>query len=257
LEKKVPFRQSDKRVMQYLRATQDLTLTNELDNHPNWWVDSSYAVHPDMHCHIGIYVTLRKGPIKQKLNMKSSTETELVAVDDAMGQILWTQHFLTAQGEYVPTTIKYQDSKCTILLPENGKTSSSKITRHLNVRYYFVTDQIKKGHVKVAFFPTQDMFADFFMKPLQEALFMHMQEKVLNLPTSTALMCTGVCWRIEEKIWSKLQKKKIGKILKILKLHNGEEVPGCHETSMAENTRLQKRLKQMKGKKLSHDGTSL
>jgi len=28
------------RVMQYLRATQDLTLTIELSDHPNWWVDS-------------------------------------------------------------------------------------------------------------------------------------------------------------------------------------------------------------------------
>jgi len=48
------------------------------------------------------------------------------------------------------TTI-YQDNKSTILIAENGKSSSSKQTRHLNIRYYFVTDQIKKGHVKVAF----------------------------------------------------------------------------------------------------------
>jgi len=30
---------------------------------------------------------------KQKLNTKSSMEAELVAIDDAMGQILWTRHF--------------------------------------------------------------------------------------------------------------------------------------------------------------------
>jgi len=92
---------------------------------------------------------------------QSNNHTELVGIDDAMGQVLWTRHFLAAQGEYVPTTTIYQDNKSTILLAENGKTSSSKQTRHLNVRYYFVTDQIKKGHVKVAFCPTQDMIADF------------------------------------------------------------------------------------------------
>ena len=54
----------------------------------------------------------------------------------------------------------------------------------MNVRYYFVTDQIKKGHVKVAFCPTQDMVADFFTKPLQGNLFVRMREKILNLPAS-------------------------------------------------------------------------
>ena len=124
------------------------------------------------------------GSCKQKLNTKSSTEAELVGIDDAMGQVLWTRHFLAAQGEYVPTTTIYQDNKSTILLAENGKSSSSKRTRHLNVRYYFVTDQVKKGHVKVAFCPTQDMVADFFTKPLQGNLFVRMRERILNLPAS-------------------------------------------------------------------------
>jgi len=39
---------------------------------------------------------------KQKLNTKSSTEAELVAIDNAMAQILWTRHFLASQGELFP-----------------------------------------------------------------------------------------------------------------------------------------------------------
>jgi len=37
----------------------------------------------------------------------------------------------------------------------------------------------------MAFCPMQEMIADFFMKPLQGSLFMHMQEKILNLHAST------------------------------------------------------------------------
>ena len=40
---------------------------------------------------------------KHKLNTKRSTEAELVACDDATAQLLWTRHFLAAQGMYVPT----------------------------------------------------------------------------------------------------------------------------------------------------------
>jgi hypothetical protein len=97
------------KVMQYIRNTKNMTLTIEPDDEAKWWVDSLYAVHPDMKSHTGIYMTLGKGATytascKQKLNTKSSTEAELVAVDDPMGHVLWTRHFLTAQGHHVPMT---------------------------------------------------------------------------------------------------------------------------------------------------------
>ena len=96
-------------------------------------MDSSYAVHPDMHSHSGIFMSLRKGATnstscKQKPNTKSSTETELVAIDDAMGQGVMDGS-LTTQGLVIPeATIRYQDNKSTILLAEDGEVSSSRRT---------------------------------------------------------------------------------------------------------------------------------
>jgi len=62
-----------------------------------------------MRSNSGIIMMLSKGAMysslcKQKLNTKISTEAELVGIDDAMGQVLWMQHFLAAQGEYLPRT---------------------------------------------------------------------------------------------------------------------------------------------------------
>ena len=48
---------------------------------------------------------------KQKLNTKSSTETEQIAVNDSMVQILWRRHFLVEQGLHVPTTTIYKTTR--------------------------------------------------------------------------------------------------------------------------------------------------
>ena len=129
-----------------------MTLTIEPNDNPWWWVDSSYAVNPDMKSHTGIFMSIGKGGMytlmfKQKINTKCSTEAEIVAIDDAMVQIPWTRHFLAAQALPVPVTMIYQDNESTILLSENCKASSSISTMHLNIRYFFVTNQIKRGEV--------------------------------------------------------------------------------------------------------------
>ena len=139
------------KVMQYIRNTKNMTLMIELDDEAKWWVDSSYAVHPAMNSHTVIYIprgNMYTASYKQKLNTKSSTEAKLVAVDDAMGQVRWTRHFLATQGHPVPTMTTYEDNKSMILLAENGKSSSSKRTRHINIHYFFIADKIKKVRSK-------------------------------------------------------------------------------------------------------------
>ena len=129
-----------------------------------------------MRSHSGIFMTLRKGMAysvsnNQKLNIKSSTEAEFVAINDSMGQIRWTRHFLAVHGKHIPSTPIYQDNKSTILLADNGRTSSGKCTKHLDVRYFCVMDRIKKGEVKMAHCPTQEMLADFLTKRLPGMVF--------------------------------------------------------------------------------------
>ena len=68
-------------------------------------------------------------------------------------------------------------NKSTILLEKNGKRSSGKRTRALNIRCFFMTDQIEKGLISVEHCPTGDMIADYLTKPLQGKQF----EKFRNL----------------------------------------------------------------------------
>ena len=60
-----------------------------------------------------------------KINTKSSTKAELVAVNDVMLLILWTWYFLEAQGYVFCKNKVFQDNQSTILLEKNGKHSSS------------------------------------------------------------------------------------------------------------------------------------
>ena len=55
---------------------------------------------------------------KQKLTMKSSTEGELVCVDDMMPIILWARQFLLAQGYGIVENLLLQDNKSSILLEQ-------------------------------------------------------------------------------------------------------------------------------------------
>ena len=120
---------------------------------------------------------------KQKLNTKSSTKTEVVGVDDLMPQILWSRLFLEAQDYGVLENIVYQDNKSAMLLEKNGKSSSGKRTKHINMRYFFVTDRIAKGDMSIAWCPTGDMTADYFTKPNQGALFKLFRDLIMGVMT--------------------------------------------------------------------------
>ena len=119
---------------------------------------------------------------KQKLNTRSSTEAELVRVDDVATLVLWTKLFLEAQGYEIEKNIIYQDNKSAILLEVNGKSSSPKRTRALNIRYFFITDQVEKGNAVIEYCPTDMMQGDYYTKPLQGAKFREFRDSVLGRP---------------------------------------------------------------------------
>ena len=78
--------------------------------------------------------------------------------------------FLEAQDYGVKENIVFQDNETAILLEKNGKASSVKRKKHINMRYSFITNQISKGRVKFVWCPTGEMTAKFYTKLLQGAM---------------------------------------------------------------------------------------
>jgi hypothetical protein len=142
-------------------------------------------MHPDMKGHPGGVMTTGMGfPLdkstKHKLNTRSSTESEIVTVDDLILQILWVRLFLKAQGFAVSNNILYQDNKSAMLLEMNGHALSSKRTRHIETQYYYVANQVAKGDLRVVWCPTDEMISDFLTKPLQGKAFVKFRDLLMG-----------------------------------------------------------------------------
>ena len=74
--------------MSFLKETINYVLTLEADdtNTLTWYIDVALAVHFNMKSHTGAVLAMVKGAIirsstKQKVNSRSSTESELIDVD--------------------------------------------------------------------------------------------------------------------------------------------------------------------------------
>ena len=175
------------RFIKYLNGTRDKYLTLSIDTIEvmKSFIDASFAVHPDFRSHTGAEMTMGRGTMipvskKQKLNTKSSTEAELVGVDDVSVYVLWTMLFIEEQGYKVEKNIIYQDNKSAMLLEENGRKSAGKCSRVINIRYFWMTDQIKKGNVQVQYCPTDLMRGDLYTKPLQGKKFRNFRKQILG-----------------------------------------------------------------------------
>jgi hypothetical protein len=180
------------RVVKYLDGSVDMSLVLSADGSGTlrWWIDASYATHDDMKGHTGGTLSMGKGSVyststKQKLVSRSSTEAEIVGVYDVAPQLLWTTHFLEAQGMQINRTELLQDNTSSILIERNGRRSSTKRTRHMDVRFFYIKELVDSGTVSIEHCPTSNMLADFFTKPLQGQQFRRLRDQIMNLDPSS------------------------------------------------------------------------
>ena len=60
-----------------------------------------------------------------------------------------------------------------------------KRSRHLNIKYFFVTDLINRKQVSVKYCSTDGMLADYMSKPLTGGKFNKFRALIMNLPQSS------------------------------------------------------------------------
>jgi len=72
----------------------------------------------------------------------------------------------------IDKNVIYQDNQAAMLLEKNGKASSSKRTRALNICFFHVKDQLELGTVTgIEYCVTSEILGDYWTKPLVGAAF--------------------------------------------------------------------------------------
>ena len=74
-----------------------------------------------------------------------------------------------------------QGNTISIYLEVNGKRFSTKRTRHINIKYFYVTDKVRSRNVVVVYYPTKEMVADYLTKPLNRTPFRTHWETIMGL----------------------------------------------------------------------------
>lgn len=160
------------RVVKYLAGTSTLGIyyskNRELD--PELHVDASHLLHASGHGHGGLMLTLGGCLIycrsfKLKTLTRSSSESELVTLDDSVTYALWYKLLLTCLGkESLKPIIIHQDNKSTVIMASSGGTFRR--SKHLFGKYGFIQENITAGHIALKYCPSDQMLADMLTKPL-------------------------------------------------------------------------------------------
>lgn len=174
-----------KRVLRYLKGTVNLGLQyKEGENSEvTGYSDADWAREMDnRRSTTGNVFIMSGGPIswlsqRQSIVALSTAEAEYVALSSACQEAVWLQRLLTdIHGDVgKPITIK-EDNQGAIAIAKNPV--GHKRTKHIDIRYHFVREQVQKGVIEIEYLNTKEMLADLFTKPLARGQFEYLRSMI-------------------------------------------------------------------------------
>ena len=145
--------------------------------------DASYNIHADCTSRSGVIALLGGGYIsskssKQHLITRSSTEAELVALDEGNTMALILINIIKDMGIDIEPVIMMEDNKSTIKLIMNG-FAKGYTTRTIDSKYFYASQCVRLGKIELEFCNTENMIADMLTKPLIKSAFQRIRNMVL------------------------------------------------------------------------------
>jgi hypothetical protein len=106
---------------------------------------------------------------KQSSVAQSTIEVEYVAAASCCSQLLWITYTLSDFVEEFSHVPLMCDSTSAISVVKTPVLHSR--TKHTEVRYHFLRDNVEKGNIDLIHVPTEKQLADILTKPLDKATF--------------------------------------------------------------------------------------
>jgi ribonuclease HI len=171
--------------MKYVKGTKDHGLIYKKQNlngkfNVYGYVDSDWASDATTRKSTTGYIFFMNGkPIswnsrKQNSVALSSTEAEYMALSEAVQEALWLIKIFADLGWDIKPVTLYEDNMSCMELTKNNKQHQR--TKHIDIRYHFVRDAIKKKDIRMEYIETKEQVADMMTKPLTNALLTKFKE---------------------------------------------------------------------------------
>jgi hypothetical protein len=115
---------------------------------------------------------------KQRTVALSTCEAELYAECEAVKEILWLRGLMEELRLSIHTpSIVYCDNQSTVHISKNGVKGER--TKHIDVKFNFITDVISSGLIKPQWISTTQQQADLFTKPLAGEVFTKFRDQMM------------------------------------------------------------------------------
>lgn len=196
-----------KRVLAYLRATathgllfRGLDPSTGLSRRivASAYCDSDYAGDKDTRRSTSGVLAFVGGNVvawsakRQPIVTLSSCEAEYVAMSTAVQELRWLRSLLHEIGFPVDTPSPLLcDNQAAIALSQSQPERSAARTKHIDVRYHFVKDEVASGQVLIDWVPTEDQLADLLTKALARPSFEAMRGRIMHPGGTAAIATTG------------------------------------------------------------------
>jgi len=93
--------------------------------------------------------------------------------------VLWLRDLMTELGLHVQFgSLVYGDNQSTLAVSQNGVKSNR--TKHVDVKYHFITQTVEEGAVKLKWIPTSEQQADIFTKALAPPVFERLRQQLMS-----------------------------------------------------------------------------
>jgi hypothetical protein len=116
---------------------------------------------------------------KQKSVATSTMESEYYAVSETTKEILWALNWIKEVFELQQIAKLYCDNKAAIQYSKND--SAHDRSKHIDIRYHFVRDEIKKGRIIVNWIETSKQLADILTKALGRHIHTNLRNQLMGV----------------------------------------------------------------------------